>query len=125
MEVNNHEYFKNKIEITLRAYNNNSTTLVSYRHNKINEIYNYYLEKGFPKALTEEKMSLIPFHFQEAIYDGIYWEEQNADLHQMEISFELDCIFQNEGKMRCELSEDEFRRYITYSDKIIKKATRR
>ena len=123
MNMDNNEYFKGKIEIMLKAYNGNNTSVVSHRRNTLQEIYDYFLENGFPKALTKERLSLIPCHFQEAIYDGINWTEQNADLGHLEIDFQVDCIFQNEGKTRNELSSEEFKRYVEYSWLIVRKLT--
>jgi len=122
--MDNNEYFKSNVENMLQAYSGNSTAFVSYRQKILQMIYNYFLQNGFPSARTEEKMSLFPAHFQEAIYDGIDWEKQNADLAHMELSFEIDCIFQNEGKKRKELTKEEFKKYMIYSNAIIDKATK-
>lgn len=122
--MENHIYFKQNLEKMLSAYSGNPTALVSYRHKILQNMYSYYLQNGFPLPRTEEKMSLFPSHFQEAIYDSINWEQQNADLLHLELSFELDCIFQNEGKKRKELTKTEFKKYMAYSNSIIQKATK-
>ena len=119
--MNNEEYFKSKIEIMLKAYQDNNTSLVSYRRNLLQEIHKSFTENGYPKALTKEELSLIPLHFQEAMYDGINWENQDAGLGHLEFDFQIDCIFQNEGKTRNELSPEEFKKYVDYSYSIVKR----
>ena len=119
MTADNQEYFKNELERRLKAYENNSTSLVSIRRDILQKIYDYYKENGFPKALTKENLSLIPFHFQEAGYDGIDWYKQHGDLGHLVDDFQIDCIFQNEGKNRQQLTEEEFEKYIAYSYAII------
>lgn len=119
MKADNQEYFKNELEIRLKAYEGNSTSLVSIRRDRLKEIYDYYKKNGFPKALTKESLSLIPFHFQEARYDGIDWYKQNGDLGHLVDDFQIDCIFQNEGKSRQQLTKEEFEKYIAYSYAII------
>jgi hypothetical protein len=119
MTAENLEYFKYQLEIRLKAYEGNSTSVVSTRRAILQEIYDYYKENGFPIALTKESLSLIPFHFQEARYDGIEWYKQNGDLGHLLDDFQIDCIFQNEGKNRQQLTKAEFEKYITYSYAII------
>lgn len=121
MTADNQEYFQNELEVRLKAYEGNSTSLVSIRRDILQEIYAYYKENGFPKALTKENLSLIPFHFQEARYDGIDWYKQNGDLGHLVDDFQIDCIFQNEGKNRQQLTQEEFEKYIAYSYAIIDK----
>ena len=120
MENKNIQYFTEKIQLLMNAYNGNETGMAKYRYEKFNVINNYYLKNGFPKKCSEISFSLVPAIFQEAIYDGINWSTQNADLCHMEYYFELDCIFHNEGKRRIELSEKEFEEYVDFIDNSIK-----
>lgn len=76
-----------------------------------------YLEFiGFPQNDAARRMlSLIPLLFQEANYDNIDWGDKNASLEQLTDFFELDCMFQNEGKHRAELDDEKFKAYIRQS----------
>jgi hypothetical protein len=76
-----------------------------------------YLEFiGFPQSHADKrKLSLIPLLFQEANYDNIDWTNRVAYLEHLNDFFELDCMFQNEGKNRADLGEEEFKAYIDRS----------
>lgn len=84
----------------------------------MNDFYDKY---GFPEELTKWQLSLVPFLFQEANYDDINWTNQSEDLRHLKITFNLDCMFQNQGKSRQELSRQQFDRYIQFSLSAIDK----
>ncbi|HYX53021.1 MAG TPA: hypothetical protein VE783_06190 [Candidatus Limnocylindrales bacterium] len=68
---------------------------------------------GFPsEAEHKARVSLVPYLFQEANYDDISWTDQQADLGHLSSYFELDCMVQNQGRARREISADEFTRYV-------------
>lgn len=108
------QYFKEKIQLLIKDYNSKIDGVGKYRFEKYKAISDYYLRNGFPKKCSEISLSLIPAIFHEAIYDGIDWSTQSADLGHMEYDFELDCIFQNEGKRRTELTKEAFEEYADF-----------
>lgn len=65
----------------------------------------------------------MPAYFQEAIYDGINWSDQNARLQHLEKELELDSIFHNNGKTRKELSSKEFEEYMRFSASAINRTS--
>jgi hypothetical protein len=69
---------------------------------------------GFPTEDEHKaRVSLAPYIFQEANYDGISWtDQQNADLAGMSIYFDLDFIVQNQGRQRNEVTAEEFAKYV-------------
>ena len=111
--------FEKEITRFLAVYQKNETPIVKYRRFKLEAIRDYYLIYGYPERLTMWNLSLLTAYFQEAIYDGIKWYEQHADLRHLQIELELDCMFQNNGKMRHELSYTEFEEYIDYTSKAM------
>ncbi len=82
-----------------------------------------YLEfVGFPKDLSaKRKLCLIPLLFQEANYDNLDWTSRSGSLEQLTDFFELDCMFQNDGKKRSELNCETFKAYIDSSLAFVRK----
>jgi hypothetical protein len=111
--------FEKNIKILIQGHSNNDTPVVKYRYSMFNRICAYYLKNGFPKRCSKLEFSLIPSYFREAIYDGISWSNQNERLGHMELLFEIDCMFQNKGKQREELTPTEFKEYVNFSSKAL------
>jgi len=114
--------FQFEIKKFIEVYSSNQQPIVQFRFRKLKEMNDYYSAKGFPLPCSILQLSLLPAYFQEAIYDGINWSDQNAGLEQLEKELQLDCIFHNAGKTRKELSLKEFRDYIKFSDVAINQA---
>src|SRR5258706_13541961 len=114
-----HMNFQFEINRLIEAYSKDQQPIVQFRLYKLNAIKEHFKERGHPQRITLNHLSLLPAYFQEAIYDGIDWWKQNTSLQQLKIEFELDCMFQNEGKMREELSPREFEEYADFSSKAI------
>ena len=114
--------FQFEIERFIEANSSNQQPIVQFRFRKLKAMNDYYSAKGFPLPCSILELSLLPAYFQEAIYDGINWSDQNARLEQLENELELDCIFHNGGKTRKELSLKEFRDYIKFCDAAINQA---
>jgi len=75
---------------------------------------------GFPtQAEHKARVSLTPYIFQEANYDGVSWTEQRADLGHLSAYFDLDFMVQNQGRERGEATEQEFKRYVNDAFKFI------
>ena len=72
--------FKKEIAGLLQAYQKNEQPLVKYRCFKPEAIRDYYVTNSYPERLTKWNLSLLTAYYQEAIYDGIKWHEQYADL---------------------------------------------
>ena len=106
--------FKDKIQTLIQGYENGDQ-ISNLRLSRLIDISIYYLKFGFPNKLSKFDKSLIPLTFQEANYDDIHWTDKNAELRHLSSILEIDCMFQNEGKNRCELSEEEFKNYIKFS----------
>jgi hypothetical protein len=71
---------------------------------------------GFPtEDAHKARVSLVPYIFQEANYDDISWTDQLADLAHLSAYFELDCMVQNQGKERRDVTPQEFERYCNQS----------
>ena len=71
---------------------------------------------GFPTELEHKaRVSLVPYIFQEANYDDISWTDQLADLAHLSVYFELDCMVQNQGKERRDVTPQEFEQYCNRS----------
>ena len=87
--------------------------------NILQEIKSYYKDNGYPKELSIHKLSLIPSLFQEANYDNIVWSSQYGELGHLNILFQLDCMFHNNGKSREKLSEKDFFKYVDFSSQAI------
>ncbi len=115
--------FQLEIERLIEAYSSNRQPIVQFRFRKLKAMNDYYSAKGFPQPCSLPELSLLPAYFQEAIYDGINWSDKNAGLEQLEKELGLDCIFHNSGKTRKELSPEEFRDYIKFSNAAINQAT--
>jgi hypothetical protein len=78
---------------------------------------------GFPtEDEHKERVSLAPYIFQEANYDGISWTDQQADLAGLSTYFDLDFIVQNQGRQRNEATAEEFTKYVNdafrYIDRV-------
>ena len=115
--------FQLEIERLISAYSSNQQPIVQFRFRKLKAINDYYSANGFPKTCSLPELSLLPAYFQEAIYDGINWSDQNAGLEHLESELELDCIFHNRGKTRKELSSKEFEDYINFSGSAINRTS--
>jgi hypothetical protein len=76
---------------------------------------------GFPTEDEHKaRVSLVPYIFQEANYDGICWTDQkNADLAGLSVYFDLDCMVQNQGRQRDEMTAEEFTKYVDDSLRFI------
>ncbi|RYE44534.1 MAG: hypothetical protein EOP48_22540 [Sphingobacteriales bacterium] len=107
----------------MQAYNSNEQPIVQFRSRKLKAVNDYYNANGFPQPCSLPELSLFPAYFQEAIYDGINWIEQNAELQHLDKELELDCMFQNRGKTRKELSPKEFEDYIKFSGAAINRTS--
>jgi hypothetical protein len=78
---------------------------------------------GFPTEDEHKaKVSIVPYIFQEANYDGISWTEKSAELDHLTAYFELDFMMQNQGKSRQEATDEEFERYCDEAFKFIDQA---
>ena len=111
--------FQFEIERLIEVYSSNQQPIVQYRFRRLRAMNDYYLTKGFPQPCSLTELSLLPAYFQEAIYDGINWSDQNAGLEQLEKELELDSIFHNNGKTRKELLPKQFKDYIKFCDAAI------
>src|SRR5215471_19016401 len=68
---------------------------------------------GFPtEADHRARVSLVPYIFQEANYDGLSWTDQQADLGHLSTLFELDFMVQNQGRARSETGDEAFQKYV-------------
>jgi hypothetical protein len=94
-----------------------------FRNSIFGEIHEYYTLNGFPASLTKYELSLIPSVFQEANYDGINWTDRTENLGHLSTIFDLDCMFQNKGNTRVDLTDKEFDNYVKFSMKAIKLRT--
>ena len=115
--------FQFEIKRLVEAYSSNEQPIVQFKFQKLNALNYYYSVNGFPQPCSIPELSLLPAYFQEAIYDGINWSDQNARLEHLEKELELDCIFHNNGKTRKELSPKEFEEYINFSASAINRTS--
>jgi hypothetical protein len=115
--------FQPDIEKLIEAYSSNEQSVVQFRFRRLKAMNDYYTAKGFPQPHSLPALSLLPAYFQEAIYDGIDWHDQNARLEYLEKALELDCLFHNNGKTRKELSQKEFEEYINFSNAAINRTS--
>ena len=68
---------------------------------------------GFPTAPEHRaRVSLVPYIFQEANYDGISWTSQQEELGHLRDYFELDFMVQSQGRERSEATAAEFKEYV-------------
>jgi hypothetical protein len=67
---------------------------------------------GFLPREAYEPLSLVPFIFQEANYDGIDWVQPGADLAQLTPLFEIDARIWSGGRSLSEFSEPEHADYV-------------
>ena len=67
--------------------------------------------------------SLIPFIFQEAIYDGIYWGPGTSECGHLQDLFDLDFYVALGGRERSEVTDREARRYWRTADRFISRRT--
>ncbi|HKV92766.1 MAG TPA: hypothetical protein VJW20_09480 [Candidatus Angelobacter sp.] len=75
---------------------------------------------GFPaETANRARVSLVPYIFQEANYDGLNWTDQQDDLDHLSTYFELDFMVQNQGKERREATSQEYEHYVDQSLKFI------
>ena len=83
------------------------------RHKKLEKMNLFLEEKGFPQT-DEDKcaLSLVPYIFQEANYDTIEWTDKNANLDHLKELFDFDFYVQSGGKMREEVTDEEFHKYV-------------
>jgi hypothetical protein len=78
------------------------------------------LSGGFPPRQECEPLSLIPFIFQEANYDGIDWVQQGVDLAQLTPLFEIDACIWSRGRSLKEFSKAEHAEYVAAALHAIK-----
>lgn len=75
---------------------------------------------GFPaETANKARVSLVPYIFQEANYDGLSWTDQQDDLGHLSVYFDLDFMVQNQGKERREATSQEYEHYVNQSLKFI------
>ncbi len=75
---------------------------------------------GFPAHDEhKERVSLVPYIFQEANYAGISWTDQRTDLDYLRNYFDLDFMVQNHGRERSEATAEQFKSYVENSFKFI------
>ena len=115
--------FQTEIRRLIEAYSSNDQPIVQFRFRKLKALDKYYSANAFPQPCSIPELSLLPAYFQEAIYDGINWPYQNADLEHLTTELELDCIFHNSGETRKELSAKEFEDYIDFSNAAINRTS--
>ena len=78
------------------------------------------LSCGFPPREAYEPLSLVPFIFQEANYDGIDWVQHGADLAQLAPLFEIDACIWSGGRSLREFSEAEHADYVAAALRAIR-----
>jgi hypothetical protein len=81
------------------------------------------LSAGFPAREAYEPLSLVPFIFQEANYDGIDWVQHGADLAQLTPLFEIDACIWSGGRTLSEFSEAEHADYVAAAVRAIRAGT--
>jgi len=114
--------------------------VISYLHNEFDDIPNrhreglaatrlfavgrisdYLATDGFPSTEDEKiSLSLVPFIFQEANYDGIEWSEKDSDLQHLRRFFELDMLVHFAGRERSEITDSDYAQYYAISLKAIR-----
>jgi hypothetical protein len=67
-----------------------------------------------------EPLSLVPFIFQEANYDGIDWVQRGADLALLTRLFEIDACIWSGGRALSEFSEPEHADYVAAALRAIR-----
>ncbi len=70
------------------------------------------LSGGFVPREAYEPLSLVPFIFQEANYDGIDWVQHGAELAQLTPLFEIDACIWSGGRSLSEFSKAEYANYV-------------
>ena len=78
------------------------------------------LNDGFPPREAYGPLSLVPFIFQEANYDGIDWVQHGADLAQLAPLFEIDACIWSGGRSLSEFSEAEHADYVAAALRAIR-----
>jgi hypothetical protein len=78
------------------------------------------LSGGFLPREAYEPLSLVPFIFQEANYDGIDWVQHGADLAQLTPFFEIDACVWSGGRALIEFSKAEHADYIAAALRAIR-----
>jgi hypothetical protein len=116
--------FQLELERLIEVYSSSEERIVKFRCHSSKAILYHFITNGYPPKCALFHLSLLPAYYQEAIYDGIAWSNKDESLRHLEIDLELDCMFQNAGKMRQELSADEFEVYVDFSNKAINGAWR-
>jgi hypothetical protein len=77
------------------------------------------LSGGFPPRDAYEPLSLVPFIFQEANYDGIDWLQQSAELAQLTPLFEIDACIWSGGRSLKQFSKLEHADYVAAARRAI------
>jgi hypothetical protein len=76
--------------------------------------------RGYPAAESDQiELSIIPYVFQEANYDGIDWWSTDSAHHQLEGILEIDFLTQMAGKRREDASDAEIEAYRLRSHRAI------
>jgi hypothetical protein len=83
------------------------------RHDAVRRIEAAFKAGGYPAAERDQlALSIVPFAFQEANYDGIDWAARDsATLYQLEELLEIDFLTQMAGKRRADVSDAELDEY--------------
>jgi len=111
--------FQIEIKRLITVYSSSEQPIVQFRYRKLKAMNEHFSLAGFPEPCSLPDLSLLRAYFQEAIYDGINWSDQNAALRHLDKELELDCMFHNSGKMRKELTAKEFEVYLNFSEVAI------
>lgn len=97
-----------------------SPHIVGARARALQRIRTFLLEGRFPTTENERyELSLIPFIFQEANYDGIDWSPGTSRYEHLQDLFDLDFYVAFGGRERSEVTEREARRYWEASLRFI------
>jgi hypothetical protein len=77
--------------------------------------------RGYPASESDQiDLSIIPYVFQEANYDGIdWWSRESAEHRQLEGILEIDFLTQMAGKRREDASDAEMEAYRLRSHRAI------
>lgn len=111
--------FQSDLKRFIDHYEKSQQPIVQFRAWKLKAMSKYYEANGFPDSCRLTELSLLPAYFQEAIYDGIDWWEQDTDTRHLTTELNLDCMFHNSGKTRKELSSAEFQAYVDFSHNAV------
>ena len=96
----------------------------SLRASTLQRIRTFLLDGRFPATEDERyELSLVPFIFQEANYDGIDWGPGTSTYGQLQDLFDLDFYVALGGRERSEVTKKESRRYWRACHRFISRRT--